>query len=122
MIFEPAWRATLGPLTETGKGLLGPLSKQLELLDSFLLLLGTHTVNVKPKTGQIYFDSSLVLQLVHPGTLIWARTMQKEMQAGQDKNSAPFDCAFYKVGLEDKTGQKHGWRLYADGRMLKGGL
>lgn len=121
MRFEPAWRAVIGPVTEQGKGLLSRhLTAQVDLIDSFLLFLGTHTVSVRPKDAQIWFDTALVLQLVHPAKLIWARTMQKELCAGPDRNSAPFRCACYKVGLEDRTNQKHGWRLYEDGRMLKG--
>ncbi len=121
--FEPEWTVIAGPLNLKGKGVIGNAIPMVQrpLIDSFKLWLGTHSVTVEPKAGRLSFDSTIVLQLQGTAELCWSRTMQKELQAGADKNSAAFQCIFYKIGLE-QDGQKHGWRLYADGRMLKGGL
>lgn len=119
--FEPEWTVTAGPLKLSGKGVLGnamPVS-QRSLIDSFKLWFGTHTVTVEPKAGRISFDSTVVLQLSPSAELCWSRTMLKEMQSGGDSNSAAFHCLFYKLGLE-QNGKKHGWRIFSDGRMLKG--
>lgn len=119
--FEPEWTVTAGPIQTKGKGVIGkviPIS-QRPLIDSFKLYLGTHLVTVEPKAGRIAFDSTVVLQLHGQSELCWSRTMEKEMQAGGDGNSAAFHCVFYKLGLE-QNGIKHGWRIFSDGRMLKG--
>ena len=118
--FQPAWQIKAGPLTTSGQGLLSVPLKERFSIESFTLLLGSHTVQVMPKRGGIWLDSQQVLQLPHAAELIWARTMQKELQAGGDNNSAAFDCLFYKIGLKDSDGKSHGWRLYSDGRMLNG--
>ncbi len=119
--FEPEWIVTAGPLNLKGKGVIGNLIPvvQRPLIDSFKLLLGTHSVKVEPKSGRISFNSTIVLQLQCSAELCWSRTMEKELQAGGDRNSAAFRCLFYKLGLE-QNGKKHGWRIFEDGRMIKG--
>ncbi len=112
---------TAGPLNLKGKGIIGnaiPIAYR-PMIDIFKLHLGTHSVTVEPKSGRISFDSTVVLQLADKADLCWSRTMEKELQAGSDKNSENFHCAFYKLGLE-QNGQKHGWRIFSDGKMLKG--
>ncbi len=116
MQFEPAWKASIGPLTESGKGLLAPhLKPQLDLIDSFVLLLGTHTVNVKPKEGKMWFDTRQVVQTIGSGKLIWSRVMQKEF--GPNSNTAPFRLAYYSIGIE-RDGARYGVQIYPDGRMV----
>lgn len=111
----------VGPLELKGKGIIGntiPLA-QRPLIDLFRLWMGSHSVIIQPKVGRISFDSTVVLQLTGSGELCWSRTMEKELQAGSDKNSATFHCLFYKVGLE-QGGKRYGWRIFSDGRMVKG--
>ena len=119
--FEPDWRVIAGPIIAEGKGLLSAVpANQREHIEWFALSLGDVTVGIKPKLGQIFLGSQQVLQLEGAAKLIWSRIMRKELQVGADKNSVPFFCAYYQVGLEDCNGNKHGWRVYGDGRMLKG--
>ncbi len=119
--FEPEWTAIAGPLRIRGKGIIGksmPIA-QRPLIDVFKVNLGTHSVTVEPKAGRISFDSTVVLQLSGTAELCWSRTMEKDFQVGMDTNSEPFHCAFYKLGLE-QNGNKHGWRIFSDERMVKG--
>ncbi len=110
-----------GPLQLKGKGIIGKAmpAAQRSLIDAFKLNLATHSVTVHPKAGRILFDSTVVLQLSGAADLCWSRTMEKEFKIGSDKNGAPFRCLFYNIGLE-QHGKKHGWRIFSDGRMVKG--
>lgn len=119
--FLPPWRVKIGPLQQTGRGLLEqPLGSQRELVDSFMVFLGDVTVDINPPSGQIHFGTQLMYQgeLGKRHRLVWNRRMEKAFGT-RDPNTATFRCLWYGVGLEHDGG-RHGYRLFEDGRLVEG--
>lgn len=119
--FLPPWRVTIGPLHETGRGLLSPpIAAQVGLVDDFQLLLGTMKVEVNPPAAQIFFDTRLMWQgeVGRKHRLVWHRCMEKQLGT-RDKNTGAFRCVHYGIGLAFDGGS-HGYKLFEDGRLVEG--
>ena len=121
--FEFEWTAKIGPITESGRGVLLPhVFKERHNIDEFHVRLPGWTLGVFPKQGEIRFDQTRTVSKLKEGhgALIWFRRMEKEIGT-HDKNSAPPRCLWYGVGIwvgDDRIG----FRLFENGRYEEGGI
>lgn len=117
LVWEPEWRVYIGPVIDTGHGLLSPrVWRQRHLIETFTVYIApTHTTAcVDLRTGLFLINGSTVQHMavdpaVHP-RLIWYRRMRKEI-AETDRSAAPFECAHYGLG----------WQATIAGRNIKVG-
>ena len=128
--WQPAWRVKIGPLVESGVGILSPhVFKAKHLIEWFEVRIepAATVIQLDLLTGEIRFDGSLQYRPppVPAGTnfrLIWYRRMSKPMYT-LDANDAAFSCLFYGVGWQATIGGvccKQGYRIAGDGRILPG--
>ena len=117
--FLPAWSCTIGPLNESGAGLLSPhVFKNRHAIDELNIHLGECVLRVFPRTACIMLDSRVVFQggpVTHE--LVWFRRMEQQI-ASWDVNTRAAQCLWYGVGLKWAEGQ-HGYRLHHDGRITQ---
>lgn len=114
MIFEPSWNLQIGEQQTRGMGLLHkPLWPSVDDFDLFSVTLNGTQLIVLPKEGKIMQNLQTLWEGAK-GKLIWFRRMQMEFGSGPVKR----DCSCYGIGIEN--GERHGFRLYADGRVEEG--
>lgn len=116
--FEPAWEVDRGNGVERGKG---TLPMPWENVNHFRVLLGDSSVSVFPKAGYIALDNTIKLAALPQAKLIWFRRMQALISTHDTNATLAPECLFYGIGLESE-GKRVGYRLYADGRLLQGGI
>lgn len=123
----PAWSVTIGPLVESGKGILSPaMWKQRDLIEKFSVFVQpcSVTVHVDLKTGAISFNAQLQFKpepSLSPFRLIWFRRMAQQLFT-LDHNSAAPDCEYYGVGWQRTLmmrNEKVVYRIYGSGQIEK---
>lgn len=122
--FFPAWTVTIGPVTESGEGLLpSSVWNQSALIDSFLIHHPEVKIRILPKTGEIRHGSTTILRGSPKGRLIWFRRMQRQY-AEFDVNTGAAECLWYGAGLQWTIAGRNvreWFKLLADGRIIPGG-
>jgi hypothetical protein len=117
IVFLPRWTAKVGPLTESGSGLLpSHLFAVITSLDSFILLATNYSITVNPKLGKVFTDKTLSVS-TSPGELVWCRSMRRDYS--DEPSSRPSYCVCYRIGIKTSSGRV-GYRIYEDGRAVKG--
>lgn len=119
--FSPIWKVSVGPLVQTGKGLLPrELSLARDSIDELRVFCSGFELAVKPRLGEIWADTSLAFKNAGAHPLVWCREMTI-LLATQDKNTSPARCSCYKLGLQ--VGEnKIGFRIRPDGTAHFGSL
>lgn len=104
----------MGDTAVHGQGLLHkalwPLWGSFDLFS--VKINGTQIIAL-PKQGKIV-RNLITEHEVSPGKLIWFRTIQLIISP----DSINRNCACYGIGIEN--GERHGLRLFSDGRVEKG--
>jgi len=127
--WSPHWRATIGPLIESGDGILSKhLFKNKHLIEIFEVYHkpGELRIMIDLRDGSIFFNTQLRYRPSFPPDtkyrLIWYRRLSKEMFT-LDKSTAAFDCLYYGIGWETEIdGRKIncGYVLNGDGKITEG--
>lgn len=113
-----SWKTIIGPLVEYGDGLLSKhIFNNKHLIDTFIIFLGDWTLTIKPKIGEILFDSRLMYKLKEPGFLVWSRTMEKNIST-YDRSDLVAYLYCYNFGLENKKEQCL-YRLFTNGKAIE---
>ena len=119
--FTPEWRAVVGMITHTGKGLLDRDIRPLkDVFDEFKVLCGSFSITAKPKLGQMFVDNTLAAQFPLPCELRWFRRIHASLSTSDPNHCTP-DCEFYGLGLES-GGQTSGYKIKSDGTAQWGDL
>jgi hypothetical protein len=119
--YSPSWRITLAPITRQGTGLISPdLVQYKNNFDEFRVFCGEFELAIKPKFGQIFADSSLVVTLPTPCKLLWFRRNQFSLATCDHNHTTP-DCICYGLGLENKN-RRYGCFIKSDYSIQWGNL
>lgn len=110
------WRVKIGPLTETGEGLLSDgVWKQRALIDEFTVFMGSYTVTFKPKDGLVFTDGTISISHL-PGMFEWERDMFREIST--DSNSRSAQCKKYRGVIINKYG-RFGYEFNENGTCFR---
>lgn len=114
--FEPPWILKIGPLVQSGKGLLPPeFHARRGAIEEFVLPCGGFTLSIFPVLGIIRMDSEpqFVGAPAVRYKLYWFRRMSMQLST-HDNNTAAPDCLWYGAGLTLNDEPVCYYKVFAD--------